>query len=117
VSPKDKPLVWLHGEIKTPPFSREARIEAGFLLRRLQAGHVLSMPHSRPMPSIGARCHELRIADRGRTWRIIYRADEDAVVIAEVFAKTTRATPKQAMDNSRTRLQNYDEVSKGKPSR
>ncbi len=27
---KDKPLVWLHGEIKTPPLSSEARIEAGF---------------------------------------------------------------------------------------
>jgi hypothetical protein len=29
-----KPLVWLHGEVKTPPFSKSARIEAGFLLRR-----------------------------------------------------------------------------------
>jgi hypothetical protein len=28
----DKPLAWLHGEIKTPPFSTEARIEAGVLL-------------------------------------------------------------------------------------
>jgi len=37
VSPKDKPLVWLYGEVKTPPFSRAARIEAGFLLRRLVA--------------------------------------------------------------------------------
>jgi len=35
VSPSDKPLVWLHGEIKTPPFSRAARIEAGYLLRLL----------------------------------------------------------------------------------
>jgi len=36
VSPSDKPLVWLHGEINTPPFSRAARIEAGYLLRLLQ---------------------------------------------------------------------------------
>lgn len=34
----DKPLLWLHGEVKTPPFSLEARIEAGILLRRLQQG-------------------------------------------------------------------------------
>ena len=47
------PLVWLHGEIKTPPFTREARVEAGTLLRRLQEGERLEMPHSRPMPSIG----------------------------------------------------------------
>jgi hypothetical protein len=34
--PTDKPLVWLHGEVKTPPLSTAARIEAGVLLRRLQ---------------------------------------------------------------------------------
>ncbi|HET7699063.1 MAG TPA: hypothetical protein VFK57_25315 [Vicinamibacterales bacterium] len=38
----DKPLVWLHGEVRTPPFSTEARIEAGTLLRRLQRGERLS---------------------------------------------------------------------------
>ncbi|TWH40840.1 hypothetical protein CAL7102_10201 [Dulcicalothrix desertica PCC 7102] len=37
----DKPLVWLHGDIKTPPFSQNARIEAGVLLRRLQQGENL----------------------------------------------------------------------------
>jgi DNA-binding XRE family transcriptional regulator/phage-related protein len=85
VSPKDKPLVWLSGEVKTPPFWTEARIEAGFLLRQLQAGRLLGMPHSRPMPGIGHQCHELRIQDAGHTWRIIYRVDADAIVIAEVF--------------------------------
>jgi hypothetical protein len=30
---EDKPIVWLHGEIKMPPFSKEAKLEAGFLLR------------------------------------------------------------------------------------
>jgi hypothetical protein len=67
----DKPLVWLHSEIKTPPFSREARLDAGFLLRRLQRGEQISMPHSRPMPSIGVHCHELRIIDRDNAWRIV----------------------------------------------
>ncbi|MDE2089230.1 MAG: type II toxin-antitoxin system RelE/ParE family toxin, partial [Gammaproteobacteria bacterium] len=79
---KDKPLVWPHGEVKTPPFSQTARIEAGLLLRRLQAGENLGLPHSRPMPSIGPGCHELRINDRGVTWRIVYRVDSDAIVIA-----------------------------------
>jgi hypothetical protein len=53
VRQKDKPLAWLHGEVKTPPFSKAARLEAGFLLRQLQRGELLSMPKSRPMPSIG----------------------------------------------------------------
>lgn len=59
----DKVVVWLHGAIKTPPFSAVARSETGFLLRMLQLGEKLSMPKSRPMPIIGKRCHELRITD------------------------------------------------------
>ena len=83
----DKPLVRLAGEVKTPPFSREARIEAGYLLRLLQKGELISMPLSRPMPNIGNRCHELRINDKNKTWRIVYRIDEDAIVVVDVFAK------------------------------
>ena len=105
-----KPLVWLGGEVKTPPFSPEARVEAGVLLRRLQLGERLGMPHSRPMPSIGPRCHEIRLPDGDRTWRIVYRLDPDAIVIAEVFAKTTARTPKHVIDDSRRRLRRYDQA-------
>lgn len=34
-------------------------------------------------------------------WRIIYRVDSDAVVVADVFAKKTRSTPKHVIDTSR----------------
>ena len=84
MSPSDKPLVWLAGEVRTPPFSPEARIEAGFLLRKLQQDESLSMPHSRPVPSIGRRCHEL-----------------------EVFAKKTQTTPKKVIETCRARLAMY----------
>ncbi len=104
----DKPLVWLHGEIKTPPLSREARLETGYLLRRLQRGEWLSLPHSRPMPSIGPRCHELRINDRSKTWRIIYRIDDDAIVILEVFEKKTQRTPETIIQVCQQRLRHYD---------
>jgi phage-related protein len=86
MSTEDKPLVWLHGDIRTPPFSTKARLEEGFLLRRLQKGEMLSLPSSRAMPVIGPRVHELRINDRDLTWRIIYRIDEDAIVIGDVFS-------------------------------
>lgn len=105
---KSKSLVWLHGEIKTPPISPAARIEAGYLLRSLQEGENLSLPHSRPMPSIGARCHELRINDRNATWRIMYRVDPDAIVILEVFKKTTAKTPLSVIDTCKRRLRMYD---------
>jgi phage-related protein len=106
----DKPLVWLRGEVKTPPFSQPARLEAGVLLRQLQGGSKLSLPHSRPMPGIGARCHELRIVDKGSTWRIIYRLDDDAVVIVDVFSKKTRQTPGHVIVDCRRRLRQYDEL-------
>ena len=84
-----KPLAWRSGEIKTPPFSQTARIEAGTLLRRLQLGESIGLPQSRPMPAIGSRCHELRIRDQDQNWRVIYRIDPDAIVIVDVFAKKT----------------------------
>jgi phage-related protein len=105
---KDKPLAWLHGQVKTPPLSHEARIETGFLLRRLQRGERLRMPQSRPMASIGAGCHELRINDADTTWRLIYRVDPDAIVIAEVFAKKTGKTPKEVIQACKKRLKEYD---------
>jgi phage-related protein len=109
---KERPLAWLSGEIKTPPFSSEARVEAGFLLRQLQRGEKLAMPHSRPMPGIAARCHELRIRDRNQIWRIVYRTDPDAVVILEIFSKKTSSTPKQVIEACRRRLQQYDQGAK-----
>lgn len=106
---RDKPLAWLHGEIKTPPFSSGARIEAGVLLRRLQRGESLAMPQSRPMPDIGRACHELRVRDADKTWRIIYSVQSDAIVILEVFAKTTTKTPNSIIKTCRKRLREYQE--------
>ncbi len=108
----EKPLVWLKGEVKTPPFSHPARLEAGYLLRLLQEGELLGLPHSRPMPIIGARCHELRINDEDGTFRIIYRADADAVVILAVVKKKTEQTPQAVIETCRRRLRDYDRVMK-----
>ena len=83
-------------------------MEAGLRLRRLQRGEVLSMPQARPMPSIAARCHELRVQDRDQTWRIVYRIDRDAIVILEVFLKKTQATPEHVIRTCQRRLRSYD---------
>jgi phage-related protein len=100
-----KPLAWLHGELKTPPMSREARIEAGFLLRRAQEGENLSMPESRPMPSIGQGCHELRITDVEHRieWRVVYCVGRLAIAVLEVFEKKTKQTPQDTIANCRRR--------------
>ena len=89
VIPPDKSLVWLHGEVKSPPFSPAGR-------------------HSRPMPSIGARCHELRVVDAAVTWRIVYRIDADAIVIAAVFKRKTARTPAAVIDTRKRRLKELD---------
>lgn len=108
----DKPLVWLRTEVKTPPFSEAARIGAGVALRRLQRGERLGMPVSRAMPGVGSRVHELRIRDGsgGVFWRIVYRVDDEAIVIAAVFKKKTTKTPQREIELSQQRLQFYDEL-------
>ena len=108
MSPPDKPLVWLHGAVKSSPLSHEGRLYAGVLLRRLQRGETLPMPYARPMPAVGGRCGELRIVDDGSIWRIIYRIDEDAIVILDVYQKKTTKTPQRVIAACRQRLRDYD---------
>jgi phage-related protein len=60
------------------------------------------------MPSVGARCHELRVNDAKANWRLMYRLDADAIVILEVFAKKTQATPKAVIKLCQRRLKEYD---------
>ena len=105
-----RPIVWLHGEVRTPPFTHAGRIEAGVLLRRLQLGERLGMPHSRPMPSIGAGCHELRLRDSDFSWRIVYAVTATAIVVLEVFAKKTSATPMSVIEVCRKRLAAYRRI-------
>jgi phage-related protein len=97
-----KSLRWLHGEVKTPPMSVEARREMGMLLRELQEGEQPSMLR------IGPRCHELRVNDQNRTWRLVYRTDPDAIVILDVFEKRTNQTPPQVIENCQRRLKLYE---------
>ncbi|HEV8241914.1 MAG TPA: type II toxin-antitoxin system RelE/ParE family toxin [Thermoanaerobaculia bacterium] len=105
-----KHFVIMGGGLTTPPLSTEARREAGFLLRQLQEGEVVAMPKSRPMPTIGQRCHELRIPAENLTWRIVYYLDDDAVVVLDVFAKKTSSTPKSLIETAKKRLRAYLEA-------
>lgn len=105
--PPEKELFWLHGEIRTPPFSTAARVEAGRLLRQLQQGESLAMPHSRPMSSIGPRCHELRVRDEKVSWRVFVRIDDDLILVLGIEPKKSRTTPKSLIDVLQNRLRRY----------
>jgi len=103
-----KPVIWVHGQLKSPPISSAARLEAGYLLGLLQEGVSLGMPQSRPMPQIGSRCHELRVRDKDTNWRIIYRIDDRAILVVDIFRKKTATTPKRVIEACKKRLRAYD---------
>ncbi len=111
----DKSLYVLHGTIKTPPMSSRTRVEVGYQLRCLQQGDLLSMPESRPMPVIGPNCHELRISDVEQSieWRVIYCIDDVAVIVLDVFKKTTQSTPDRVKAACRSRLQRFQAAKRG----
>lgn len=113
------PVVWLHGEVKTPPFTPEGRQEAGMLLRLLQEGERLGMPQAEPLPDVGPRCGALRVRDAEHNWRIMYRMDSDAVLVVEVYPKKTRKIPDEVIERCKKRLKQYDaaiRAAKKKPS-
>lgn len=110
MTPTRKPVITLRGEIKSPPFSVAARREAGFLLGMLQEGHTLGMPQSRPMPNIGKGCHELRVRDENKQWRIIVHIGREAIVMLDVVAKKSGKLPTRVIDACKARLRVYREV-------
>ncbi len=74
-------------------------------LARLDAGLSLSMPLSRPMPSIGRGAHELRLRDRSGDYRIVYVARRSGeIVIVLAFKKTSRKAPERIIELARSRV-------------
>ena len=110
--PSRKPVVWLHGKVKTPPFTPVGRQEAGMLLRLLQEGERLGMPQAEPLPDVGARCGALRVRDAEHNWRIMYRIDSDAILVVEVYPKKTRKIPDEVIVRCKQRVKQYDATAK-----
>ena len=75
------------------------------------------MPHSRPLPVFGPRCHELRVRDSGHRWRVVYRIDSDAIVIAGVLDEKSPRTPAEFVESCRRRLRAFDDAVTGDATR
>ncbi len=89
-------------EIEALP--EEIRGDLADALARLDAGLTLSMPLSRPMPSIGAGVHELRLKDRSGVYRVIYAVVVSGRVhVLHAFKKTTQGTPFRHLELARKR--------------
>src|SRR5262249_27789450 len=79
-------------EIRALP--EEIRGDLADALARLDAGLMLSMPLSRPIPSVGRGIHELRLKDRSGAYRVVYALVQRGTVhVLHAFKKTTQATP------------------------
>ena len=90
-------------EIET--FPEEIRGDLADALARLDAGLLLSMPLSRPMPSIGQGVHELRLKDRSGVYPVVYALVRRGTVhVLHAFKKTTPDTPARNLQLALKRL-------------
>ncbi len=86
-------------------FPLPAREDLADAIARLEEGHHLSMPLSRPMPSIGKGVHELRFRDRSGIYRIIYVFLKQGIIyFLHAFKKTSQQTPQKNIEISKKRL-------------
>lgn len=83
----------------------ELRGELADAIARLERGHGLSMPLSRPMPIIGRGVHELRFRDSEGIYRVVYwLAGAGVIWLLHAFQKKTQKTPQSAIDIAKERL-------------
>lgn len=86
-------------------FPDDVRGDLADALARLEEGHVLSMPLSRPMPSIGNGVHELRFRDRSGIYRVIYfLAGAGVIHLLHAFEKKSQQTLLQNVEVAKKRL-------------
>lgn len=83
----------------------DVREDLADVIARLERGQMLSMPLSRPMPSIGPGVHELRFKDRSGIYRVIYfLAGAGRIWLLHAFQKKTQKTPSQNIEVAKDRL-------------
>jgi phage-related protein len=86
-------------------FPEDVRGDLADALARLEEGHTLSMPLSRPMPSIGKGVHELRFRDRAGIYRVIYfLAGAGFIHLLHAFTNKTQQTPTLNIEVAKKRL-------------
>lgn len=86
-------------------FPENLRREFGKVIFDLQKGEKLSMPLSRPMPSVARGVEELRIKDRSGAYRVFYYTRlADSVLIFHAFSKKTQKTPPHEIALAQKRL-------------
>ena len=79
--------------------------EIGEALRDLQKGLSLGLPLSRPMSTIAAGAHELRVRSASAAIRVFYLLKlADTIVVFHGFQKKTKKTPAHEIAVGKQRL-------------
>lgn len=97
----------LHPKARTAlqGFPEGVRRELGKAIYDLQKGSKLTMPLSKPVPSVAAGVEELRVKDASGAYRVFYFTRlAQAILVFHAFGKKTRKTPKHEVDLGRRRL-------------
>ena len=90
-------------ELKEFPVSVKEDLADAMAL--LDEGLNLSMPLSKPMPSIGSGVHELRFKDRSGNYRVVYFIRKHAdIFLIHAFQKKSKKTPKENIELAKQRL-------------
>jgi phage-related protein len=87
-----KPAVFhLKAQVAIRGFPEDVRRELGKAIFDLQKGEKISMPLSRPMPSVATGVEELRVKNRSGAYRIFYYLRlADSVLIFHAFVRKHR---------------------------
>ena len=108
----DKPLVWMHGKVKSPPFSAAGPHRGRNVAGTAPGGSDLGFCRTRARcgrPSNAATSadsgYERAVADR-------LRLDADAVIIVEVFSRKTPATPQACWPSAHAVSERHDRATR-----
>ena len=86
-------------------FPVEARKSIGKAILDLQKGHHLTLPLSKPIPSVGLGVDELRIKDSSGIYRVFYyKKNKQGILILHAFIKKTQKTAKHEIEIGKRRL-------------
>jgi predicted XRE-type DNA-binding protein len=119
------PLIWPALEVSCP-VSATVQLETCVLLRRIQKGKLRLGAQLFPAYAIGPRCFALlvtegvklkkgRLFKRGMTgWRIIYRADADAILILDARPMTLAGYGFKVIRPSQRRMREYAKARKAR---
>ena len=109
-----KPVTFIGGsDEELRAFPNVARHRAGYQLYLVQMGDA---PHdSKPMPSVGPGCREIRVRESSGTFRVFFVASIGKdVFVLHCFQKRTQQTPQAALALGKRRYQQMIEIVGGK---